>query len=168
MIVLITGGIRSGKSSFAIKYALSKNYKKLAFLATGVPFDEEMKHRIEKHKMERSNLFETFEEPIYVPELLKQISPKYELIIVDCMTTYLANLYHYQLDVESFLNSFFETIKQTVSNLIIVTNEVGLSIIPENKLARNYMEKLADINKRIAHIANEVYFMISGIEVKIK
>ncbi|HOJ94719.1 MAG TPA: bifunctional adenosylcobinamide kinase/adenosylcobinamide-phosphate guanylyltransferase, partial [Fervidobacterium nodosum] len=95
-MILVTGGVKSGKSSFALK--LSEKYNKKAFLATGVPFDEEMKKRIEKHKAERGNDFDTYEEPINVPDTLNSIADKYDVIVFECVTTYLGNLYYYAVN----------------------------------------------------------------------
>lgn len=168
MITLITGGIKSGKSSFALRYILGKNYRKRAFLATGVAFDEEMKQRIEKHRKERLNLFETFEEPINVSDVLKNIDSQYDVVLFECLTTYLGNLYHYQLDAEKYLEKFIKVIQNMKSDIVVVTNEVGWSIVPENELARKYAEELGKTNSKIAQIADEVYTVICGIELKIK
>lgn len=168
MIIMVIGGIKSGKSSFAIKYALGRGYRKRAFIATGVPFDEEMKEKIEKHKRERSELFDTFEEPIDVISVLDRIDSEYDVAIFDCLTTYLGNLYHYQLDVESYINSLMRRLNSMKTDIIIVTNEVGLSIVPESKLARSYAETLSRINATLAQMANEVYLMIAGIDIRIK
>lgn len=168
MIIMVIGGVKSGKSSFAIRYALDRSYRKRAFIATGVPFDEEMKEKIERHKKERPELFDTFEEPINVVSVLDRIDFKYDVAIFDCLTTYLGNLYHYQLDVESYIDSLIRRLKSMKTDMIIVTNEVGLSIIPENKLARSYAEMLSRVNATLAGMANEVHLMISGINVRIK
>lgn len=168
MITLITGGIKSGKSSFALRYVFNKSYKTRAFLATGVPFDKEMRERIEKHKTERSNMFDTFEEPLNVSKVIKAIDGKYQIVLFECLTTYLGNLYHYNVDVEKYVLDFIEAVNNMTSDIVIVTNEVGWSIIPENELARKYTEMLGKINSKIASIADEVYVVICGIGMKIK
>uniref|UniRef100_A0A7C5U2Y8 Adenosylcobinamide kinase n=1 Tax=Fervidobacterium nodosum TaxID=2424 RepID=A0A7C5U2Y8_9BACT len=165
-MILITGGVKSGKSSFALE--LAKNYQRKAFLATGVPFDDEMKIRIEKHKNERGNEFDTYEEPLEVARILIEISDNYDVIVFDCLTTYLGNLYYYNVDVESYIDNLIDTISKLQTQLILITNEVGLGIIPENKLARLYMETLGRTNTKLARIAQEVYLMVSGIGVRIK
>jgi len=165
-MILITGGVKSGKSSFALE--LAKNYQKKAFLATGVPFDDEMKIRIEKHKNERGNEFDTYEEPLEVARILIEISDNYDVIVFDCLTTYLGNLYYYNVDVESYIDNLIDTISKLQTQLILITNEVGLGIIPENKLARLYMETLGRTNTKLARIAQEVYLMVSCIGVRIK
>ncbi len=168
MITLVTGGIKSGKSSFALKYVLNKNYIKRAFVATGVPFDEEMSERIKRHRIERSDMFDTFEEPLNVPKLIEAIDGKYQVILFECLTTYLGNLYHYNADAKKYIAEFTEVVGNMSSDIVIVTNEVGWSVIPENELARKYIEILGKANSKLASIADEVYVVICGIGVKIK
>ncbi|WP_448377981.1 bifunctional adenosylcobinamide kinase/adenosylcobinamide-phosphate guanylyltransferase [Fervidobacterium sp.] len=165
-MILITGGMKSGKSTFALNMALK--YTKRAFLATGVPFDEEMRLRIEKHKAERKELFDTFEEPVNVTEVLKNIDDKYDVILFECLTTYLGNLYYYQLDVQERIDRLVDVLANIKCDVIIVTNEVGWGIIPENPTARQYAEMLGKTNTRLAKLAKEVYLVVSGIGVRIK
>lgn len=165
MITLITGGVKSGKSSFALK--LSENFKKKAFIATGVAFDEEMKKRIEKHKQERVG-FDTFEEPVEIYKVIESLNQKYEVAILDCLTTYLGNIFYYEKDIENYTKKLIDSLKRVNYNLIIVTNEVGWGIIPENKLSRKYVDSLGLLNKKVASLSDNVYLMVSGIGVKIK
>ncbi len=158
--------MKSGKSTFALNMALK--YTKRAFLATGVPFDEEMRLRIEKHKAERKELFDTFEEPVNVTEVLKNIDDKYDVILFECLTTYLGNLYYYQLDVQERIDRLVDVLANIKCDVIIVTNEVGWGIIPENPTARQYAEMLGKTNTRLAKLAKEVYLVVSGIGVRIK
>lgn len=172
MITLITGGVKSGKSSFALRYILSKKYDKRAFIATGESFDEEMRLRIERHKAERGNLFDTFEEPIEVSSVIRKLDGEYDAILFECLTTYLGNLYYYSetrsIDVEEYVNNLLNTIREISSDIVIVTNEVGWSLVPENELGRLYVEMLGKLNSTIAHYSQEVYLTISGLEVRIK
>lgn len=158
--------MKAGKSTFALTMALK--YTKRAFLATGVPFDEEMRLRIEKHKAERKELFDTFEEPVNVTEVLKNIEDKYDVILFECLTTYLGNLYYYQLDVQERIDRLVDVLTNIKCEVIIVTNEVGWGIIPENPIARQYAEMLGKTNTRLAGFAKEVYLVVSGIGVRIK
>ncbi|HEX29775.1 TPA: adenosylcobinamide kinase/adenosylcobinamide phosphate guanyltransferase, partial [Candidatus Poribacteria bacterium] len=99
-MILILGGVKSGKSSFALRKAL-EHPEPRAFVATAEPIDEEMQARIERHRRERGDLFETFEEPLELPALLKRLS-QYNVVVVDCLTTWLGNLYHHRMDVERY------------------------------------------------------------------
>ncbi len=158
--------MKSGKSRFALNKALG--YAKRAFLATGVPFDDEMTERILKHKQERGKLFDTYEEPIHVSNVLKQLDGTYDVILFECITTYLGNLYHYKAEIEKSLNELVDTLSQMKSEVIVVTNEVGWSIVPENKLAREYIQTLGKLNNTLARISQEVYLVVAGIGVRIK
>ena len=165
-MILITGGVKSGKSTFALRKALE--YEKRAFLATGVPFDDEMKVRIQRHKEERGELFDTFEEPVNVADVLKEIDGRYNVILFECLTTYLGNLFYYGIDVQKELEKLINVLISMKSEVIVVTNEVGWGIIPDNELSRKYAEILGRTNTKLASIAKEVYAVIAGIEVRIK
>jgi len=165
-LILITGGIKSGKSTFALNKALE--YTKRAFLATGVPFDDEMKARIQKHKEERGSSFDNYEEPLHVVDILEKIDGQYDVILFECLTTYIGNLYYYELNVMEFIDKFVDKIASMKSEVIVVTNEVGWGIVPENKLARQYAETLGKTNTKLATIADEVYLVVAGIGVRIK
>jgi len=165
-LILITGGVKSGKSTFALRKALE--YEKRAFVATGVPFDDEMKVRIQRHKEERGELFDTFEEPVNVADVLKEIDGRYSVILFECLTTYLGNLFYYGIDVQKELEKLINVLISMKSEVIVVTNEVGWGIIPDNELSRKYAEILGRTNTALASIAKEVYAVIAGIEVRIK
>ncbi len=162
-MILITGGIRSGKSRFALELALKMGEKR-AFVATALPIDEEMKSRIEKHRRERGDLFETFEEPIEVPRVLQKLRD-YDVVVVDCLTVWLGNLFYYSLDVDTYIRDLLESVS---GNEIFVTNEVGMGVIPADAFSRRYVEKLGELNSRLANFADEVYLMVSGLRVKLK
>ncbi|MEJ5256844.1 MAG: bifunctional adenosylcobinamide kinase/adenosylcobinamide-phosphate guanylyltransferase [Fervidobacterium sp.] len=168
MITLITGGVKSGKSTFAQNYILKKPYSKRAYIATSVPFDDEMRERIERHKKERGTLFDAFEEPVEVHKVLKKLSGGYDVALIECITTYLGNLFHYNYDVENYTENLINILETVDYDVVIVTNEVGFGIVPENKLARQYAETLGKLNSRLAGISNEVYVLFSGIEVRIR
>lgn len=170
-IVLITGGARSGKSSFALEQALKRPGKRV-FIATALALDEEMEDRIRKHQKERGSDFATIEEPLDLLSRLNNLSDDVKVVVIDCLTVWLGNLFH-----ESADNG--ESVKQGIENLckglsaenkeiILVTNEVGFGIVPENRLARLYRDMLGFLNRRIAEQANKVYCCLCGIPVCIK
>lgn len=162
-MILITGGIKSGKSSYAL--SLARKHSNKAFVATGEAFDEEMRLRIAKHKLERGNEFDTFEEPVKIYDVIQKIKDKYDVILVDCMTTWLGNIFHYGFDPDEEIEKLLASIS---GNEIIVTNEIGFGLIPVDRSARLYTEKLGLLNLKLAHKAEEVYLVVSGIPVKIK
>jgi adenosylcobinamide kinase/adenosylcobinamide-phosphate guanylyltransferase len=170
-ITLITGGARSGKSSFALDLA-RKNYDRRVFIATAVAFDEEMKRRIVKHQKERGNLFHTLEEPVHLTETLSAVPPGTEVALVDCLTVWIGNLYHHfqqnETVVRSQLNEFIEGISQVSYDLILVTNEVGWGIVPENPLARSFRDMAGYLNRRVAQKAAYAYLLCCGIPLTLK
>ncbi|MDH4263618.1 MAG: bifunctional adenosylcobinamide kinase/adenosylcobinamide-phosphate guanylyltransferase [Spirochaetia bacterium] len=175
MITLITGGVKSGKSAYALELMnqiLDKPLIKGAFIATADFNDQSMKNKIEAHQKEREgSALITIEEKINLPEVIESISPLYQLIIVDCLTLWMSNLLYFMDDKamrDEKINLFGEALKKLTIPCIIITNEVGMGIIPENKLARKYQDELGKLNGKIAHIAKSVILMVSGISVKIK
>ncbi len=166
-ITFILGGSRSGKSSFALDCA-SKLLGSKAFIATAQAFDEEMKERIERHKKERSADWKTFEEPTALPQILSRISEDHDVIIVDCLTLWLSNLIMNDTAVDADIESLLSAAATCPSCSFIVSNEVGVGIVPENALARRFRDLAGTLNRRVAEIANEVYLVAAGIPLKIK
>jgi adenosylcobinamide kinase/adenosylcobinamide-phosphate guanylyltransferase len=169
-IYFITGGARSGKSSFAEKLAGAQAGKR-AYLATAQALDPEMAARIEKHRKDRDTAWDTYEEPIAVAELLKKLSGRYDVVLLDCLTLWLSNVMaHTDSDgaVTSRSEDLVAAIKEFNGACIIVSNEVGLGIVPDNPLARRFRDFAGILNQQVAFAAHEVYFTAAGIPVKIK
>ena len=170
-ITLITGGARSGKSSFALSLGL-QNYSKRVFIATAVPFDQEMKERISRHREERGDRFDTIEEPIELPHVLAAIPGGTEVVIVDCLTVWLGNLYHHfqesEEEVQMQVEAFLDHLDHSICDLILVTNEVGWGIVPENPLARSFRDMAGYLNRRIAGKAASAYLLCCGIPLPLK
>ena len=169
-IVFVVGGTRSGKSSFALARATAISGKKV-YVATAQACDAEMSERIAKHRQERGPQWETREEPIRLGEALRKVSPAFRVVIVDCLTIWLSNLLCATEgaggEEEDFLESLAET-REEEMDLFIVSNEVGMGIVPENELARRFRDMAGKLNQRVAHIADEVFLVAAGIPVKIK
>ena len=177
-ITFITGGARSGKSSFALKEA-SKAKGRKAYIATAEALDGEMKDRIEKHKLERSDEWNTYEEQIKVSDVLGDIKGQYGAVLLDCLTLWLSNvLLHAEMDAqkhkspEDSINEFIAGLTGLADTggcaLYIVSNEVGMGIVPENKLARKFRDLAGTLNRKVAEIADEVYLVTAGIPLQIK
>lgn len=169
-IVFILGGARSGKSRFAIKLA-GERARRIAFIATCAPGDSEMKMRINLHKKIRPAHWQTFEEPHDIPLLLKKIGSKFEAIIIDCLTLLISNFLLEGLKevaIEDRINSILNSVRKINAKVIIVSNEVGLGIVPENKLARDFRDIAGRINQIVADKADEVFFLLSGIPWRVK
>ena len=171
-IIFITGGARSGKSSFAEKLASTLG-KDVLFLATAEALDKEMADRIKKHKSKRSSTWRTIEEPINI-NILNKFRNFDGAIILDCITLWLSNMIH-KFGIEAAEHRILEDIRTLLKTartskftLIVVSNELGMGIVPENKLAREFRDIAGKCNQLIARMADEVYLMVSGIELKIK
>lgn len=170
-ITLITGGARSGKSSFALSLGL-QNYSKRAFIATAVPFDQEMKDRISRHREERGDQFHTIEESIDLPCVLVDLRGPYEVVVVDCLTVWLGNLYHHfqgeEEKVRVQVKAFLDHLDHPACDLILVTNEVGWGIVPENPLARSFRDMAGYLNRHVAQKAAHTYLLCCGIPLTLK
>ncbi len=162
MIVFITGGVKSGKSWFGLNLALNR-FKSTHFVATGVPFDQEMKDRIAKHREDRGDSMITVEEPVNIDRIDSNN------FILDDLTVWMSNLFYEQKE-ERWPDIFGRFLTRAVSgdNSIIVSNETGLGNIPMDPMTRKYNRYLGEANRQAAAAAGEVYFMVSGIPVKIK
>jgi len=162
-MILVTGGEKSGKSTYAMRAALELGTRR-AFVATAEPFDDEMRARIKRHREERGSLFETIEEPVDVPSVLRRCA-SYDVVLVDCMTTWLGNLMHYQRDLTAMKDELLASVS---GNEVFVTNEVGLGIIPMDASTRLYVEELGRLNAALAQRAERVIFMVAGLPLVLK
>lgn len=168
-ITLILGGARSGKSSYAL--SLAKRYKKVAFIATCQGKDEEMRKRIKLHKETRPKHWETFEEPKDVDLLLEKVPDVFNCIVIDCLTLLVSNLLllnSNQKEIEDKIKKILSVLKNKKTQVIIVSNEVGLGIVPEHKLAREFRDIAGRVNQLVAKQADEVWFICAGLPLKIK
>jgi adenosylcobinamide kinase/adenosylcobinamide-phosphate guanylyltransferase len=168
-IIFIIGGARSGKSLYAINLAKTMS-EKVVFLATGVACDEEMKERIEKHKEIRPNIWQTVEEPIEIEKVLNTLDSSVDCIIIDCLSFWVSNLL-ISLGKEKIINRTAQIIKMAkkiTPKLIIVSNEVGMGIVPNTSEGRIFRDILGKVNQIVANLADEVFFLLSGIPIKLK
>lgn len=169
-LIFIIGGARSGKSAYAIEVG-SKIPGRKAFIATSEAFDEEMRERIVMHRKNRPVDWETIEEPIAINNVLQKIDGLYNVIIVDCLTLWLSNLLGKDVDREHIseeIELLVAAIKAVSYTAIIVSNEVGQGVVPENKMARVFRDMSGLMNRKVACVADEVYLVTCGIPLKIK
>ena|SRR3989338_8650790 len=169
-ITLILGGARSGKSQFALKLA-EKTARSAIFIATATTSDNEMRQRIKLHRKNRPSRWKTIEEPGKLSLLVKRISKKTDLIIIDCMTIFISNLLlegRSDYSIQNEVNSVLITIRNSDFNSLIVSNEVGMGIVPDNRLARRFRDLAGKINQSIAAASDEAYLMVSGLPLKLK
>ena len=168
-IVLVGGGARSGKSRFALEYS-ERHGGSLGFLATGEARDEEMRARIERHQQERGSGWMTVEEPLDLAGALAREASRFDLLLVDCLTLWLSNvLLHPERDALKELHGLAECLKNWRGpSLVLITNEVGLGIVPENPLAREFRDLAGELNQAVARAADEVYWMVFGVPMTVK
>lgn len=171
-IILVIGGARSGKSSFALKNADSKTGKK-AYIATAQALDREMEERIKRHKNERPDDWATLEEPLNIASALGEAVNKYDVVLIDCLTLWMSNLMHAGRDVDAEIDRFVNFLKDPELRpdkyeLFLVSNEVGMGIVPENRLSRQFRDFAGVLNQKVAQASDEVYLMAAGIATKIK
>ena len=169
-IIFIIGGARSGKSDYAVKLA-SEISQKVAFFPTCKPQDNEMKKRITLHRKNRPSYWKTFECFDGETSLLRKSCLRFDVILIDCLTLMISNLMLKGIRedvVKNRINRILNILKKGKATAIIVSNEVGLGIVPENKLARDFRDIAGKINQLTAKNADEVYFMVSGLPLKLK
>ena len=164
--LLITGGARSGKSSFAEKRTLSYGTS-VIYIATAQAFDEEMENRIRLHQQRRGDEWRTISEPFAIANTLMSLDGQ-GACLVDCLTLWLSNLIFAEEDISNATSSLIEAIAARRDPVILVTNEVGGGIVPENALARRFRDEAGRLNQIVAEAVDEVYTCISGIPLKLK
>ncbi len=177
-IILITGGARSGKSTFAEKLAASLTEGKKAYIATAQIFDEEMANRVKIHQSRRDDTWVTFESPFEAEKAIEDADKTADVILFDCMTIYISNflcayeslddLDNINIELKNLVNKLLDAAKKISGTIIIVTNEVGCGIVPENKLARVFRDCAGIANQMVAAAADDVYLTVCGLSVNLK
>lgn len=170
------GGARSGKSRYAHEMALSLSDKVL-FVATAEPLDSEMDLRIRRHREQRPDSWRTIEAPCNVAQAIRHSLHDARVVLLDCVTLLVSNIVTRcsQTDAEEAekaalaeTDELVEVMATTTPTYILVSNEVGSGIVPDNPLGRAYRDILGAINQKLACSATEVYFMVSGLPIKVK
>jgi adenosylcobinamide kinase/adenosylcobinamide-phosphate guanylyltransferase len=168
-ITLLTGGSRSGKSRFAQNAAGS--YKRRTFIATAIGCDEEMIMRIARHQEERAELFHTIEAPVRLADAVASSGADSDAIVVDCLTVWTSNLMYERergVKPDEEIERFLDVLRNPPCDMFIVTNEVGMGIVPDNAMAREFRDLAGTLNQRVAAIADTVILMVSGLPLYLK
>jgi adenosylcobinamide kinase / adenosylcobinamide-phosphate guanylyltransferase len=165
-IILITGGARSGKSVRAEARALSFDGRPV-YLATAEALDTEMSERIARHRARRGPEWIGREEPLELARALDE-TDGCGARLVDCLTLWLSNLIHAERDFAEETSLLTESLKRQQSPVVLVTNEVGLGIVPDNALARRFRDAAGMMNQMIAAVADEVEFVVAGLPMRLK
>lgn len=167
MKTLILGGARSGKSRFAEELVL-KSQLKAVYIATATANDPEMSARIKKHQQRRGLQWQNIEEPIKLTKTLQQTVNKKNYVLVDCLTLWLTNLLLNNKQIEPQLDDLCEVITTLDGDVIFVSNEVGLGIVPMGKLSRQFCDVAGQLHQQLAKCCDQVIFMVAGIPQIIK
>lgn len=170
-LVLLTGGVKSGKSSLAVNLA-NKVSKEVLFVATALPVDKEMKLKIKKHQENRPKDWQTLEVKFDLLSEVQSFKTKAEVLVLDCLTLHLTQRFTApDFNKEGYfqgIEKFFCWAKNSFVLTIAVSNEVGSGIVPQTKIGRKFSELLGELNQQVASLAEEVYLLIAGIPVRIK
>ena len=168
-LILVLGGTRSGKSSWALHYTEAQ-YRSHLFIATARALDEEMAERIRLHKSSRGPDWQLVEEPIEISKALRTRCGDVEAVLIDCLTVWLSNVLLEKGDqkIEPYQDDLLKTLSAREQTIVVVSNEVGMSIVPENPLGRKFRDLSGQINQKIAAIADKVIFLTAGLPMYLK
>jgi adenosylcobinamide kinase/adenosylcobinamide-phosphate guanylyltransferase len=169
-ITLITGGARSGKSTHALKLASARGPRR-AFVATAEALDTEMVARIAHHKANRPSDFRTIEEPVNIASALEALKGRTDVVLIDCLTLWVSNLMRVYSSEHAFRfesETLAKTLVESDFESLVVTDEVGAGIVPDNETARRFRDLLGMTNQVIARAADEVILMVAGYALKVK
>ena len=168
-LIFVLGGARSGKSSFALRQGKAQSPR--AFVATAEALDAEMAVRIQKHKRSRGPGWTTFEVPLRLTEWFKADGEKFSSVVVDCLTLWLNNLLRDKVSarqISSQVRTLLKTIRTYPKQVVMVSNELGLGLVPGDAVSREFRDLAGRMNQFIAAEADEVYLLVSGLPLRLK
>ncbi|HEX7823235.1 MAG TPA: bifunctional adenosylcobinamide kinase/adenosylcobinamide-phosphate guanylyltransferase [Sphingobium sp.] len=165
--LFVLGGARSGKSAFAQERAEAEVGAHI-YIATAQAWDAEMEDRITRHRADRGAIWETLEAPLDLPEAITARSDGGHVLLVDCLTLWASNLMLAERDAEAATGALCDAMRGFDGHLILVANEVGLGIVPDNALARAFRDVAGRMNQRVAAVAQEVMFIAAGLPLRLK
>lgn len=165
---LVLGGARSGKSAYAQKAAENAAVGvRPTLIATGQAFDDEMSERIARHRADRGESWLTVEAPLALPEAIAALTSD-AVAVVDCLTLWLSNLMLAERDVEAAAAELVAAVTACPARLWLVSNEVGLGLVPETPLGRRFRDEAGRLHQRLAQSVDEVYFVAAGLPLRLK
>lgn len=164
---LVLGGARSGKSAFSERLAQSTGLER-HYIATGRAYDDEMRERIVRHQDDRGPSWVTHEEPVELIRTLREIDGPEHVVLVDCLTLWVTNLMMEGEDIPARSAELAAQLPSIEAKIIFVSNEVGLGIVPENRMAREFRDHAGRLHQQIAAAADEVFFVAAGLPLRMK
>ena len=166
-LTFILGGARSGKSRRAQNLAESISARRI-LVATAEPFDDEMAQRIARHKADRGQGWETLDAPLELAQALGEQTDPVTVCLVDCLTLWLSNVMHTDRLLEKETKRLLESLRDAVGPVILVSNEVGLGLVPETPLGRQFRDAQGRLNQDVAEICDHVEFVAAGLPITLK
>ena len=172
-LTLVLGGVRAGKSTYAQR--LAAKGERVLFVATAEPGDAEMQARIEAHRESRPPDWDTLEEPVDLVAAMEPVLHRYDTVLLDCLTLWVSNLLLREQDTDSSRKGILPQVQRLLdlyrngnASWIVVSNEVGLGVVPPTKLGRVFADELGRVNQFMAAEADDVYFMAAGLPLELK
>lgn len=166
--MLVLGGARSGKSRYAQERCEAVSGGRLAYVATAQAFDAEMADRIAQHRGDRGSRWLTVEAPMDPAAAIVETAANVDAILVDCLTLWLSNLMLAEADIPAARAAFADAVAACPVPVILVANEVGLGIVPDNALARRFRDEAGRLNQDMAKLCGEVVFLAAGLPLTLK
>ena len=170
MLTLVLGGARAGKSAYAQKAAETAAQAgggALVMVATAEPLDDDMKARIAQHRAERGPAWQTIEATVKLADALARLQAG-DVVVVDCLTLWVSNLMMREANVATHTNALCDVLAKFPCSIWLVSNEVGLGIVPENALARRFRDEAGRLHQRIAAVADEGVMVVAGLPLRVK
>lgn len=172
-IQFVLGGARSGKSAHAEALAQTRPLEdddghRLVYIATAEIFDAEMESRIELHRQRRSSEWRLIEAPLDLPQAIRDSDGEKTVILVDCLSVWTTNLLIHERDIDKARRKLIDTLRECKGRIILVASETGLGIVPDNALSRRFRDSNGLLNQAVAAAADEVFFIMAGIALRIK
>jgi adenosylcobinamide kinase/adenosylcobinamide-phosphate guanylyltransferase len=163
---LVLGGARSGKSAYAER--LTRGFRSRVYVATAEALDDEMAARIRRHRKRRGRGWRTVEEPLDIAAVIREHAAPGRPLVVDCLTLWLSNLIGRERDAEGEIRRLIETLAASGGPVVLVSNELGLGVVPADGLARAFVDAHGRMNQRLAKTARRVVFLAAGVPVVLK
>jgi adenosylcobinamide kinase / adenosylcobinamide-phosphate guanylyltransferase len=165
-VTLALGGVRSGKSRYALNYA--QRFSRVTFVATAQASDEEMAEKIRRHRLERPESWRTIEEPVDLAGAI-DVAGVCDLVLIDCLTVFAGNLLGLTADDSAaHIDRFLAALRRTPTSIVLVSNEVGSGVVPAYPSGRQFRDLLGELNQKVAAIADNVVLMIAGLPLALK
>jgi adenosylcobinamide kinase / adenosylcobinamide-phosphate guanylyltransferase len=165
-VTLVLGGVRSGKSDYAQR--LGERAEKVTFIATARVYDDEMRQKVDRHRSNRPAHWQTVEEPLGLAEVVTQQGPTCDVMIIDCLTLFAANLLEAGGDAQDRIDALCLALESPPCPVVLVSNEVGSGVVPEYPSGRRFRDLLGEMNQSVARVASNVLLMVAGLPLVLK